>query len=97
MFQDDETSYKKVKNDYFYQTKKTSPLTGTRVHHSSFGYGRITGVDGDKCEVIFDGYGKKKIMKSFLNFANPDFPSIKYNIRTNRYKMSLLNKKMTGS
>ena len=69
MFQDDETSYKKVKNDYFYQTKKTSPLTGTRVHHSSFGYGRITGVDGDKCEVIFDGYGKKKIMKSFLEFC----------------------------
>ena len=69
MFQDDETSYKKVKNDYFYQTKKTSPLIGTRVHHSSFGYGRITGVDGDKCEVIFDGYGKKKIMKSFLEFC----------------------------
>ena len=69
MFQDDETSYKKVKNDYFYQTKKTSPLTGARVHHSSFGYGRITGVDGDKCEVIFDGYGKKKIMKSFLEFC----------------------------
>lgn len=69
MSQDDEMSYKKVKNDYFYQTKKTSPLTGSRVHHSSFGYGRITGVDGDKYEVIFDGYGKKKIMKSFLEFC----------------------------
>ena len=53
-------------NDYFYQKKKTSPLVGTRVYHPSFGYGRITDVDGDKCEVFFDKFGKKKIMGSYL-------------------------------
>ena len=54
------------KSDYFYQTKKTSPLVGIRVYHPSFGYGRIIDVDGDKCEVNFDKVGKKKILGSFL-------------------------------
>jgi len=53
-------------NDYFYQKKKTSPLVGLRVYHSSFGYGRIVDVDGDKCEVNFDKAGKKKILANFL-------------------------------
>lgn len=54
-------------NDYFYQKKKkTSPLIGLRVYHSSFGYGRIVDADGDKCEVNFDKAGKKKILASFL-------------------------------
>lgn len=57
---------KKERNDYFIQTKKTSPLVGLRVYHPSFGYGKITDVDGDKCEVFFDKFGKKKIMGSFL-------------------------------
>lgn len=64
----DEESYYKPKNqnDYFYQTKKISPLVGIRVYHPSFGYGRIVDVDGDKCEVNFDKVGKKKILGSFL-------------------------------
>ncbi|MBP5698909.1 MAG: UvrD-helicase domain-containing protein, partial [Alphaproteobacteria bacterium] len=53
-------------NDYFCSKKKNSPLIGMRVYHSSFGYGRIVDVDGDKCEVNFDKAGKKKIMGSFL-------------------------------
>ena len=53
-------------NDYSYRKKKTSPLIGLRVYHPSFGYGRITDVDGEKCEVNFDKFGKKKIMGSFL-------------------------------
>ncbi|MBR5598919.1 MAG: UvrD-helicase domain-containing protein [Alphaproteobacteria bacterium] len=57
---------KKVNNDYFYQSKKQNPLVGIRVYHPSFGYGRIINVDGDKCEVMFDKAGKKKIMGSFL-------------------------------
>ncbi len=52
--------------DYFYQSKKTSPLVGIRVYHPSFGYGKIINVEGDKCEVFFDKFGKKKIMGSFL-------------------------------
>jgi DNA helicase-2/ATP-dependent DNA helicase PcrA len=57
---------KKAQNDYFYQTKKTSPLVGVRVYHPSFGYGKIINVDGEKCEVFFDKVGKKKIMGSYL-------------------------------
>ena len=53
-------------NDYFYQRKKTSPLVGVKVYHPSFGYGKIIDVDGDKCEVMFDKVGKKKIMGSYL-------------------------------
>lgn len=53
-------------NSYFYQKKKKSPLVGIRVYHPSFGYGKIIDVDGDKCEVFFDKFGKKKIMGSFL-------------------------------
>jgi DNA helicase-2/ATP-dependent DNA helicase PcrA len=65
---DYESNYynKKNSNDYFYQKKKTSPLVGIRVYHPSFGYGKIIDVDGDKCEVFFDKFGKKKIMGSFL-------------------------------
>ena len=57
---------KKSSGDYFYQTKKTSPLVGIRVYHPSFGYGKIINVDGEKCEVFFDKVGKKKILGSYL-------------------------------
>lgn len=65
MDNEEEAAYK-PKNDYFYQTKKISPLVGKKVRHASFGYGKIINADGDKCEVFFEQYGKKKIMKSFL-------------------------------
>ncbi|MBR5154692.1 MAG: UvrD-helicase domain-containing protein [Alphaproteobacteria bacterium] len=57
---------KKSQSDYFYQSKKKSPLIGIRVYHPSFGYGKILNVDGDKCEVMFDKVGKKKIMGDYL-------------------------------
>lgn len=60
------TYNRKQNNDYFYQAKKSSPLVGIRVYHPSFGYGKIINVEGDKCEVFFDKFGKKKIMGSFL-------------------------------
>ncbi len=63
----EDSPYRKTNNDYFHQTKKVSPLVGSKVHHSSFGYGRIIDVDGDKCEVFFDNHGKKKIMSNFLD------------------------------
>ena len=66
---DDEDAYSRPKNDYFYQTKKISPLVGKKVYHTTFGYGKITQVDGDKYEVFFDSCGKKKIMKSFLEIC----------------------------
>ena len=66
---EDENASSYPRNDYFYQTPKVSPLVGRRVRHTAFGYGRITQVDGDKCEVLFDSCGKKKIMKSFLEIC----------------------------
>ena len=44
-------------------------IKGTRVYHEAFGYGYLMSVDGQKCEVYFDKYGRKKIMSSFLRRA----------------------------
>lgn len=68
-YDEEYSSYSKPKSDYFYQTKKTSPLVGKKVRHATFGVGKITDVDGNKCEVLFEEFGKKKIMKSFLDFS----------------------------
>lgn len=39
---------------------------GTRVFHQKFGYGRITGVDGDKLDIDFEKAGEKRVMASFV-------------------------------
>ncbi|MCL5778515.1 UvrD-helicase domain-containing protein [Limibaculum sp. FT325] len=39
---------------------------GTRVFHQKFGYGRITGVDGDKLTVEFEKAGEKKVVASYV-------------------------------
>lgn len=44
-------------------------LIGMRVYHTMFGYGRILSVEGEKCIVSFDKYGKKSILGSYLNKA----------------------------
>ena len=41
-------------------------VIGTRVHHDSFGYGKVVGMEGGKVEVYFEDYGRKKIMKEYL-------------------------------
>ena len=52
-----------------YQSSRTSSLVGVRVYHESFGYGKITAVEGQSCEVEFDKYGRKKIMGTYLRRA----------------------------
>jgi len=37
-----------------------------RVFHQKFGYGRVTGVDGNKLEISFDKAGDKKLLDSFV-------------------------------
>ncbi len=37
-----------------------------RIFHIKFGYGRVTGIEGDKLEIDFDHSGIKKVMKSFV-------------------------------
>jgi len=44
--------------------------SGERIFHDKFGYGRITGIDGDKAEVLFEKAGRKKLMIQFLKKAD---------------------------
>ena len=40
--------------------------TGERVFHQKFGYGRITGIDGNKLTIDFDKAGSKRVLDSFV-------------------------------
>jgi DNA helicase II / ATP-dependent DNA helicase PcrA len=40
--------------------------TGERVFHQKFGYGHVTGVDGNKLTVDFDKAGEKRVIDSFV-------------------------------
>jgi DNA helicase-2/ATP-dependent DNA helicase PcrA len=42
---------------------------GERVFHIKFGYGKITGVEGNKLTVAFDKAGEKKVIDSFVERA----------------------------
>ncbi|AVO39624.1 ATP-dependent helicase [Pukyongiella litopenaei] len=46
---------------------------GERVFHQKFGYGEITGIEGDKVEVAFEKAGTKKVVARFLS-ASDDIP-----------------------
>ena len=40
---------------------------GERVFHQKFGYGAITGIEGDKLEIAFEKAGTKKVVARFVN------------------------------
>ncbi|MFS8039281.1 ATP-dependent helicase [Xanthobacter sp. AM11] len=40
--------------------------TGERVFHIKFGYGEITGIDGNKLTVQFDKAGEKRVIETFV-------------------------------
>ena len=42
---------------------------GCKVYHSTFGYGKVLNIDGNKLEIWFDEYGHKKLMKSYVTKA----------------------------
>ena len=42
---------------------------GDRVFHQKFGYGRITGIEGNKLVVAFDKAGEKKVIDTFVEKA----------------------------
>ncbi|GGA13454.1 ATP-dependent helicase [Neptunicoccus cionae] len=54
---------------------KAIPLhnLGDRVFHQKFGYGAVTGIEGDKLEVAFEKAGVKKVVASFVTSAD-DIP-----------------------
>ena len=43
---------------------------GERVFHQKFGYGEVTGIEGDKLEVAFEKAGTKKVVSRFLSAAD---------------------------
>ncbi|NCA80967.1 MAG: hypothetical protein EOM76_12475 [Sphingobacteriia bacterium] len=45
--------------------KKSSDL-GKRVYHEQFGTGKIISSNGDKLEISFDRFGRKKVLKRFV-------------------------------
>ena len=46
---------------------------GERVFHQKFGYGAVTGIEGDKLEIAFEKAGTKKVVARFLCAAD-DIP-----------------------
>ncbi|MEP9350987.1 UvrD-helicase domain-containing protein [Xanthobacter sp. KR7-225] len=43
--------------------------SGERVFHIKFGYGEITGIDGNKLTVQFDKAGEKRVLEAFVDRA----------------------------
>ena len=68
----DRFSYEPVDDGYAYsyhsapKNNNSKFPTGTRVFHSSFGYGKVVAADGNSIEVFFDKYGRKKILQDYL-------------------------------
>jgi DNA helicase-2/ATP-dependent DNA helicase PcrA len=46
---------------------------GDRVFHQKFGYGAISGIEGDKLEIEFEKAGRKKVVAKFVTAAD-DIP-----------------------
>ena len=46
---------------------------GARVFHQKFGYGAVTGIEGDKLEVDFEKAGVKKVVARFVT-SSDDVP-----------------------
>ncbi len=54
-------------------TAVASFTLGERVFHQKFGYGAVTGIEGEKVEVDFDKAGTKKVVAQYLS-AKDDIP-----------------------
>ncbi len=56
-------------------TASSSFTLGDRVFHQKFGYGAITGIEGDKLEVSFEKAGVKKVVARFISSAGGETAS----------------------
>ncbi len=54
-------------------TATSSHTVGERVFHQKFGYGTITGIEGDKLDIAFEKAGDKKVVAKFIMPAD-DIP-----------------------
>ncbi len=50
-------------------SKEQDGISGKRVFHQKFGYGKVIGVDGNKLEISFEKTGTKTVMKDFVTLA----------------------------
>lgn len=48
---------------------KSAFKSGERVFHLKFGYGEITGIEGNKLTIMFEKAGQKKVLESFVKKA----------------------------
>lgn len=64
---------KESRNTVIDATAVASFTLGERVFHQKFGYGAVTGIEGDKVEVDFDKAGTKKVVAQYLS-AKDDIP-----------------------
>ncbi|KIC33243.1 ATP-dependent helicase [Leisingera sp. ANG-S5] len=64
---------KESRNTVIDLTATSSFTMGERVFHQKFGYGAITGIEGDKLEVDFEKAGPKKVVAKFVT-ATDDVP-----------------------
>ena len=54
----------------FTSTTSASFRRGDRVFHDKFGYGTVTAVDDDRCEVAFEKSDTKRLLDRFLKPAS---------------------------
>ena len=47
-------------------TASSAFVSGDRVFHQKFGYGIITGIEGDKLDITFDKAGDKKVVARYV-------------------------------
>ncbi|OBY28306.1 ATP-dependent helicase [Leisingera sp. JC1] len=64
---------KESKSSVIDLTATSSFTMGERVFHQKFGYGAITGIEGDKLEIDFEKAGPKKVVAKFVT-APDDVP-----------------------
>ncbi|MGR3503679.1 ATP-dependent helicase [Pseudaestuariivita sp.] len=54
-------------------TATSAHTVGERIFHQKFGYGTITGIEGDKLDIAFEKAGDKKVVAKFVTAAD-DIP-----------------------
>ncbi len=52
------------------ETIENNYISGKKVYHLKFGYGKISQLDGDKAEVIFDNFTTKRVYLRYLKIIN---------------------------
>ncbi len=64
---------KETRNTVIDATAISAFTVGERVFHQKFGYGAITGIEGDKLEINFEKAGLKKVVASYVS-SSDDIP-----------------------